>query len=118
MEARRKWAESDSDEELEDQTDDVVSENIITSLPTIESASKAVKAKKKKPKKEEPAEKVDPNLVTKLTNQPNKAEVKVDVRADGTTLSKKEKKEKEMEELNKLLGNVTIASGGVLPNSE
>ena len=110
MEPRRKWAESDSDDDIEDQPNNIIGENIITSLKTVEtSVAKPVKAKKKKPKTEEPEEKLDPNLVTKIVKESSKPENK-NLRADGTTASKKEKKEKELEELNKLLAELGTVS--------
>ena len=105
MEARRKWADSESDDE-EDEETGPTEERVITSLPAIESSNKHVKTKKKvKAKKHEPEEKIDPNLVTKLTNNEVKTENK-NLRPDGTTASKKERKEKELEELNKLLAEL------------
>ena len=105
MEARRKWADSESDEE-EEEASAPTEERVITSLPSLESANKHVKTKKKvKVKKSEPEEKVDPNLVTKLTNTEAKVENK-NLRPDGTTASKKERKEKELEDLNKLLAEL------------
>ena len=102
MEARRKWADSESDDEEEREVENTEG-RVITSLPSLESNNKSQKAKKKvKVKKSEHEEKVDPNLVTKITNSEVKTDTK-SLRPDGTTASKKEIKEKELEELNKLL---------------
>ena len=110
MEPRRKWAESDSDDDIDDQPDNTIGENIITSLKAVETpAAKPIKTKKKKPKPEEPEEKIDPNLVTKIVKESSKPENK-NLRPDGTTASKKEKKEKELEELNKLLAELGAVS--------
>lgn len=110
MEVRRKWADSDSEDEEEYERPSV-EENVITSLPSLETHNKPKQKKKAKVAKHEPEEKIDPNLVTKLSNNDSKPETNVVLRPDGTTASKKERKEKEMEELNKLLEE--FGTGGV-----
>ena len=103
MEARRKWADSESDEEEDEKV--LSQERVITSLPSLEVQSKSSKPKKRvKVKKEEAEEKLDPNLITKLTTETKSKTT--NLRADGTTASKKEIKEKELEELNKLLSEL------------
>ena len=88
MEARRKWADSESDDEEEKEVENTEG-RVITSLPSLESNNKSQKAKKKvKVKKSEHEEKVDPNLVTKITNSEVKTDTK-SLRPDGTTASKK-----------------------------
>ena len=100
MEARRKWADSESDEEEDEKV--LSQERVITSLPSLEVQSKSSKPKKRvKVKKEEAEEKLDPNLITKLTTETKSKTTNL-----RTTASKKEIKEKELEELNKLLSEL------------
>lgn len=108
MEARRKWADSESDEEEVEPTQ----ERIITSLPSLDTQAKTTKPKKKvKVRKEEPEEKLDPNLVTKLSTADSKPKPEnKNLRPNGTTASKKEIKEKELEELNKLLADLGVTA--------
>jgi hypothetical protein len=103
MEAKRTtWADSDS--ESEDSFDD---ERQVTALPNIQDSGHTEVRKKSKKKHHEEEEKLDPNLVTKI-EQPRKPAPKVYLRADGTPMSKKEIKQKELEEMDSLFDEFGI----------
>ncbi|CAG9321989.1 unnamed protein product [Blepharisma stoltei] len=101
MEAQPKnrWVMSDSEDEEEEEK--VETEKIITSLPTVEEAKAPKQKKKKRSKPKEKEEEIDPNLTTKIVIE-QKTEAK-NLRADGTTASKKEVQKKELDELESIL---------------
>ena len=100
------WADALSSE---GEQEDIPEENIITSLPELEQAPSAAKKRvpKKKKKVDEDTYVPPPNLVTKLSNKTDSKPMAE------PTLSKKERKKKEMEELDDILNEF-----GLTPQEE
>jgi len=115
---RSRWADTDSESEDEN----IPTENIITSFKDTEEPKQSQQAKKKKKKKrvkeEEEEEKYDPNITTRLAPQVPKPSEEKKVRSDGTTASKKEIKQKELDELDALLKEFGVEGTPQTENAE
>jgi len=93
MDSRRRWADAESEEEEEPDS----SEKVITSIPNLgQTETQPVPQKKKRSKPKQEEDKPDPNVTTKLNP-------KKETPVDQLNLSKKEKKQKEMQELDAIL---------------
>jgi hypothetical protein len=98
-----KWAEDESDEEHHS---DFIEERMITSLPKIDEPRSRIKKSSKKKKSREDRE-PEPSVSTKIVSssvQPAEALVRV----DGSTLSKKERKQKELDELDSIFNELGV----------